>query len=357
MRRRLVRLAAVAGLLLISTAGQAQAPKPAVRLDPIPAILDAFRTYQLVSFPGGHTDGNGAMGLLHQLIKNPGFAGTVNDIVVEFGSSRYQDLMDRYVRGDDVPIAQVRLAWLNAVQAGVSLDNANTDAFFKLVRDTNASLPPDKKIRVLLGDPPIDWDNVKNKADLRKWIVQRDSYPAHLVQREVLDRKRRALLVYANGHLQKKEILTNYDMSDWQSQTIVSLLERAGTRVFTVRAEGSLKEWQPDTASWKSPALTIIRDTVLGAADYSEYEDPGQRYRIRGIDDFVPLPKEQWARMRAEEVIDAVLYFGPDSDRSNAPLMRSLCDDPSYLKMRMERIAVAGLPLRESEVVKKLCAK
>jgi hypothetical protein len=60
------------------------------------------------------------------------------------------------------------------------------------------------------------------------------------------------LIVWANGHLMREEILTNYDMTDWQAQTIVSLIERpGGTPVFPIRAEGSLTRWQPDTVSWK----------------------------------------------------------------------------------------------------------
>ena len=72
---------------------------------PFPRILDAFRTHQLVGFPGGHTDGNETMELLRSLMRDPRFPAMVNDIVVEFGSSRYQDLMDRYVRGEEVPDA------------------------------------------------------------------------------------------------------------------------------------------------------------------------------------------------------------------------------------------------------------
>jgi hypothetical protein len=60
------------------------------------------------------------------------------------------------------------------------------------------------------------------------------------------------LILWANGHLMREEILTNYDMTDWQAQTIVSLIERpGGTPVFPIRAEGSLTRWQPDTVSWK----------------------------------------------------------------------------------------------------------
>jgi len=345
----------VAAGLSIHTQAPGGGARPATPLEVIPAILDAFRTYRIVSYPGGHTDGNEVHAQLRALIRDPRFASTVNDIVVEFGSSRYQDLMDRYIRGDDVSDSAIRVAWLNAVQGGTALDNANTAAFFRTVREVNAALPPERKLRVLLGDPPMDWDNIRNKADYRKWIIQRDSYPADLVRREVLAHNRRALIVWANGHLMRQEIRTNYDMSTWQAQTIVSLLEAAGTPVFTVRSDGDLTRWQPDSASWKPMTLTIVKGTAVGAADFRDFDGVSERYRVRGEEDFVPLPREQWVSRRVEDIVDAILYVGPERTRTSAPIAPDLCADTAYIKMRLDRIALVGLPQGEADRVKRLC--
>jgi hypothetical protein len=337
-------------------AAQGAARRAATPQDAITAILDAFRSYRVVSFPGGHTDPNESQALLRRLVADPRFGATVNDIVVEFGSSRYQDLMDRYIRGDDVPESDVRRAWLDAVQPGISLDNQNTAAFFRAVREANAMRPTAEKTRVLLGDPPIDWANVRDRADYRKWEIQRDSYPADLVRRLVLAHDRRALVVYANGHLMRQEILTNYDMTSWQSQTIVSLIEApGGTPVFTVRAEGSLTEWQPDTAAWKPMSLTIVRGTVIGAADFSEFEQPDQRYVVRGENDFVPIPRTQWASRRLEDIVDAILYTGPASSHTSSGIWAELCADPGYVRMRIGRITLIGLPAAQADAVRRVC--
>jgi len=350
-------LSALCLTLALPIRGSAQGAKlpPAVPLDPIDAILDAFRTYRVVSFPGGHTDGNEVQTLLRTLVKDPRFGAVVNDIVVEFGSSRYQDLMDRYVRGEDVPESMVQRAWLDAVQAGTALDNPNTALFFRAVREANAALPPERRIRVLLGDPPMDWENVRGKSDFRRWIVQRDSYPADLVRRQVLAHNRRALIVWANGHLIRKQILTNYDMTDWQAQSIVSLIEAGGTPVFTVRSDGDLSKWQADTSSWKPTSLTRVRGTVLGGVDFSEFDSVSQRYRIRGEDDFVPIPREQWVSRRLEDIVDAIFYVGPASSRTTARISPALCADPGYIKMRLERIALMELPPGEADRVKRDC--
>ena len=333
---------------------QRDRPQPATPQEPITAILEAFRVFRVVSFPGGHTDPNETQALLRALVADPRFGATVNDIVVEFGSSRYQDMMDRYIRGEDVPESILQRAWLDAVQPGIALDNQNTPAFFRAIREANAKRPAAEKTRVLLGDPPIDWANVRSKADYRKWEIQRDSYPADLVRRLVLAHNRRALIVWANGHLMRQEILTNYDMTSWQSQTIVSLIEApGGTRVFTVRVEGSLTKWQADTASWKPMTFTAVRGTVLGAADFSEFEDPGQRYRIRGEDDFVPIPRDQWASRRLEEIVDGILYVGPK--QTTAGIWPQLCADPGYVKTRIDRITLLGLPQAQADAVERVC--
>ena len=83
-----------------------------------------------------------------------------------------------------------------------------------------------------------------------------------------------------------------------------------------MRAEGSLTKWQADTASWKPMTLTAVRGTALGAADFSEFEDPDQRYLIRGEEDFVPIPRDQWASRRLEDIVDAILYVGPKQTTS-----------------------------------------
>src|SRR5438045_3107602 len=67
-------------------------------------------------------------------------------------------------------------------------------AIYRAVRDVNRTLPRERQMRALLGDPPIDWRNVHTPAEFRKWLELRDSYPADLIQREVIAKGRRALV-------------------------------------------------------------------------------------------------------------------------------------------------------------------
>jgi hypothetical protein len=329
----------------------------AVRLDPIEGIADAFKTHQVVMLPGGHGS-KPFHDLLLSLARDQRIQAVVNDIVVEFGSSRYQDLMDRFMRGDEIADAALKQVWQNTTIPGVTNDGPYVEEFYRTMRTINASLPKEHRYRVLLGDPPIDWDHITNGSDVRRWTVLRDSYPADLIRREVIARGRRALVVYGHLHFPRKEMLTNYDMSNWQAQTMTSLLESVpDTKVFVIWAEGGagIVKLQPEIASWAPLSVTRIRGTVLGAADFTLFNGADKdRYLIRGVGDFVKIPKDQHRPMKMEDQVDAIIWNGNQPPK---PILLSAatCADPSYLPMRLARIALAGLPPGEAEAVKRAC--
>src|SRR5215217_4326573 len=98
------------------------------------------------------------------------------------------------------------------------------ESFFRAFRDVNATLPPKRQLRVLLGDPPIEWERVRTPQDHYKWMEQRDTFPADLIEREVLAKGRRGLLTYGQMHFQRKNLAANYE-SEGLAATIVSRLE------------------------------------------------------------------------------------------------------------------------------------
>jgi hypothetical protein len=329
-------------------------PRDAVPVDAITGILDAFKEHQIVALSDAHGNAQ-AHAFLIALIRSERFASTVNDIVVEFGSARYQETMDRFVDGQDVPVETLRRVWRDTTQPSAANDLPNAEEVFRAVRAVNAKLPADRRVRVLLGDPPIDWSEVRTRADHFRWIELRDSYPASLIQIEVIAKRRRALVVYGHGHFERRKAAANFDMSDWRAQTIVSLIERAGpTRVFAVWREAGVANIQPSAANWKAPAMAVIRGTVLGAADASQYLSSPGRMRVRD-GKIENVPKEEWVRFPAEQQFDAVLYLGPPSAMTNSTWSPALCADADYMKMRLDRIALAAPPF-EAEQLKKFCA-
>ena len=341
--------AAMGGVLVGVAAAQTDArqrsPTPVHAID---GILTAFETHAIVALPDAHGS-DLVHAFLLSLVRDPRFSRTVDDIVVEFGNARYQDVADRFVRGETVPDDSLRLIWRNHTQPSISADFTHYEDFFRAVRAVNATAGA-RTLRVLLGDPPIDWSAIRDRADHFKWVEMRDAYPAAVLQTEVIAKRRRALLVYGTGHLQRRQVMANFEMADWRAQTIVSLLEKAGpTPVFTIAGAKSKQ-----ASGWRPPAMAVMRDTTLGAADASEFFGPPARFAIRD-GKMAPLPENQWRKLRAEDQFDGVLYLGPASQTESEPLSPALCAEPGYVQMRLKRISLAGLPPPEVDRVKKLC--
>jgi hypothetical protein len=76
--------------------------------------LRAFDTHEIVMFGEAHGCKQ-EYEWLKDLVGTPEFADRVDDIVVEGGNSLYQQSVDRYIAGEDVPFEQVQQAWRNAI--------------------------------------------------------------------------------------------------------------------------------------------------------------------------------------------------------------------------------------------------
>ena len=105
---------AFAVLLLVAHAPagamQSAPAQSATPVDPITAIVEAFRTYNIVTLSDPHGNVQ-VQAFLLSLVRDPRFPDVVNDIVIETASARYQDAIDRFVRGEDVETAVLRRAW------------------------------------------------------------------------------------------------------------------------------------------------------------------------------------------------------------------------------------------------------
>ena len=131
------RLSVVPILLIVAmaTEGSAQpAARPAVPLDPIATILDAFRSHDIVALgEGAHGNEQGHAFRL-SLVRDPRFSAVVNDIVVEFGNALYQDVIDRFVRGENISDTALRNVWQNTTQVTPVWDKPIYGEFFRAVR-------------------------------------------------------------------------------------------------------------------------------------------------------------------------------------------------------------------------------
>lgn len=347
----MMKPAAFLACALLSAAALQQEPtsdtgaRDAVPIDPVTGILEAGRSHQIVALGEPHGNKQGQAVRL-ALVRDARFPGVFDDIVVEFGNARYQAQMDRFIRGEQVPEAELRQAWQNTTQHAV-WDSPIYREFFQTVRDVNRVLPPARQIRVLLGDPPIDWASVKGPRDHWNWMLQRDSFPAELIQREVIQKGRRALVIYGDSHLQRRPIETNYsESSDPRFNTLASFLDRQLPRpslfIILVPTGIDVATIQPSVASWHAPQFATTRGNVLGHADFVRYfSSPPDRRTVRE-GKLEAITAEQWRPRAMEDQFDAILYLGPPAALETQGISTELCADPEYMQMRASRFEIVN---------------
>ena len=102
------------------------------------------------------------------------------------GNSLYQDLLDRYIAGENVPMEQLRKTWENQVGAPGGNSTPPYHGLLAAVRDANPKLPKERRIRVLAEDPPIEWEHVESRQDIVPFLLFRDEHFASVVRYQVL---------------------------------------------------------------------------------------------------------------------------------------------------------------------------
>lgn len=326
--------------------------QPAVRSDPIDAIIQAFDTHAIVALGEGAHRSLSSHEFRLRLVRDPRFPRVVNDIVVEFGNARYQNTIDRFLDGKQVSPPELRKVWEDTTQVSGVWDVPIYEQFLREIRNLNASRPKEEKLRVLLGDPPIDWGIVKTRADVQFFLSQRDEFPASVIRREVLAKHRSALVVYGDMHLLRRNL--HFSLPDQREaeaisnspvNSIVSRLEKDGeTKVFSIVTPLFVADWaaiQSDIPHWPLPSLVRVRQTAFGARPFAILGPQVRMFRnVDGIrKEFAPDPSRSG---RIQDQFDAVLILTLQStpELSQRPVER--CRDARYMEMRLARLEIAA---------------
>jgi hypothetical protein len=351
-------LVVVSSALLIACRS-ASVSAPASPRDPVDVILRAFDDHEVVALGEGSHGNLPSHELRLRLIRNPAFRAQVDDIVVEFGNSRYQELVDRFVSGEAVDAGELRKVWQDTAQANAVWDAPIYREFFEAVRQVNAGSPRDQQLRIVLGDVPFDWGQVRTLADYQRQPQRNDQAVAGIIRKESAAQGRRVLVIYGDLHLLRRPALLK--PSGWQlrhrhvvsdEKSIVALLEEAGVRVFSIYTNtfADLTTLQSDVASWRQPAITMLTGTVLGSTPFGTYSPSPTMIdgRWMTIDDAHSPSMEQQ--------FDALLFVGPPSAIRYATPSPELCHDADYLEMRLFRMNLVGMRA-QAEQAKQFCRR
>jgi hypothetical protein len=308
-------------------------PEPA-----IPAILAAFDRYEVVAMPEAHGMKD-VDDFILSLIRDPAFPVKVNDIEVECGNSLYQPVLDRYIAGEDVPFTEVRKVWRNTTQSMCGYTGF-FEQLFPLVRAINQKLPTTKRIRVLAGDPPIDWAKVKSSGEALQF-VEREASIVSVMEKEVLSKHRKALMLFGPFHLLHgidDSAVSAYE-KDYPHLTFVI----SDLRMYdTDRPVASIRPF----ASWRNPSIALTKGTWLGALLLSDVFQPGIMIDADCKVQIVLFPPklQKQAEKPMEHYIDAFLYLGPQEFRLKEPIPADIALDADYMTELRRREPLIGFP-------------
>jgi hypothetical protein len=252
--------------------------------------------------------------LFRRLVTDPGFAARVNDIVMEFGNARFQDVVDRYTAGENVPMEQVQHAWRDVVGALGPVSPVYGE-FYAAVRAVNQRLPRERRLRILLGDPPIDWDRVRSREDVAPFVPFRGGFYAQVVRHEVIAKKRKALLIMGSGHFRRTAGHPNYIENELLMALVQPYVILPGSNMV-----GGYDDLEPRFDQLPYPSLIEVKGNWLATLSTP---NPGGR------------PASTW-----EQMCNAYLYLGPRDSITVVKNRRSDLEGTPYGRELERRLSI-----------------
>jgi hypothetical protein len=314
-----------------------------------PAILAAFDKYQVVAMSAAH--GNKDLDdFILNLIRNPEFPSKVNIVAVECGNSLYQPTLDQYIAGADIPLSEVRQVWRNTTQSMCGLSSFY-EQLFPLLRRINQALPPARKLRVVACDPAIDWSKVKTRADFgHGQYLMRDPTIAAVMEKEVLSKHRKALMLFGIAHLfHQQDAAVGLYERNYPGVTLV-IADHVGFGNGSPLAKYN-DQFEARLASWPTPSLVLeLRRTWL--ADLLDQTAPQLIFFGPAVSSKLPngpapakgtfseVPPDADKKFSAK--VDAYLYLAPRDLLLNEPVPATILLDKDYMTELQRRAALVG---------------
>ncbi len=339
-------LLSLATTSLISRPCSAQVPtnhpvsttKDAIPEPAIPAILNEFKTFEVVGMPAAHGQKD-IDDFILSLIRDPRFPASVNDIVVECGNVRYQPILDRYIAGENVAFTEVQHVWRDTTVQQMCGSSGFYEQLYPLVRSLNQRLPAASRLRIVAADPPIDWSEIRSYQDLTPFF-DRDGSIASVMESEVLSKHRKALMLFGVFHLLhgggpgQGDAVTRYERH-YPGRTFVVISDPG----YYGTGDEPLVNANAPSGVW--PSLLRTKNSKLGSLSLDSFiSSPlttDQDCNV--IDAFAGTPAKTIA-----DQIDAVLYLGPQESSLAEPLPADIALDRAYRAEWLRRMKLVGLP-------------
>jgi hypothetical protein len=284
----------------------------------VTGLLSLFEQFPLVALGEVHRLEQEAT-FIAELVRHPTFPRLVQAIVVEWGNSLHQEVVDRYVGGETVSSAALCQVWRDfSGRAPWGFVAPIYEQFFHIVRAVNESLTSERRIRVLLAAPPVDWQALGTPEYAGPLpFDDRDAPFAEIVEREVLSRGQRALLIAGYYHFLRRGP---------ERENVTNLLDRHHpSATYVVIPHSDLATVETRLESWPVPGLVSVQGTWLGALPASTLVGESTSIGSETISD----------------LMDGYLYLGPTATHTYSPREDpALYADEVYMSEIKRRLAL-----------------
>jgi hypothetical protein len=149
------------------------------------------------------------------------------------------------------------------------------------------------QLRIILGDPYINWDNVKSREDVGPYLAHRDEFFASVVKEEVLAKHPRALLIEGWPHFTRPPAGPGYVEKELRAAGATSLVI-----VFGTDAVAGYDDLDKRFDTLKLPALMSLKGTWTGDLPAMPVLSGGTTPAGSNL-------------LKLRDVADALLYLGP----------------------------------------------
>ena len=278
-----------------------------------------------------------------RLVRDPEFARSAPDIVIEFANPLHQDLLDRFVDGDAPLPDGASAIWRDTTQPG-AWDSPVYEEFLRAVRQLNGGLPRERRIRVLAGDWPIDWSLTSHET-LQRDGDRRDRFAASVIERAVLNRGHKALVVFGALHLYRKRPGNIVDILQGNPQARWFVIVPLG-------GPGLPEAIRAELVGCAKPAWMALAGAAAGGMDANDLFEQGAM-RVKIVDgkpllaDGKPVlePVQVFAPgTPARQAADACLYFGDAPPDFAPPPDAIYAGTPYGREVRRRRAVIFGSP-------------
>lgn len=221
----------LSALCVISLFGQSDSYNNAIK-----KVVQAYDSTSIVFFGESH-DKVELLEFYTALIQNEFFQRKVDVIALELGNAFYQDILNRYIAGEEVDYSEVRKVWFDATNSLLQFgDSSLTEQLINRIRAINLTIESNNKYQVVAMDPPINWSHIHSSADFWPWLGRRDLHFIQSIWYQLIDKKRSGFVIMGKRHLVKN------DPKPLNYVSVADVIEkRTGKPVTIIRVEEDRK--------------------------------------------------------------------------------------------------------------------